>query len=78
MNGLLRKIAVFHFNAGLLYARMALLCVSFREDNAAVATIGLEVFKRGYMTLLRVTYGPVERLHMALLREAAKIFDPAL
>ena len=39
---------------------------------------GLEVFKRGYMTLLRVTYGPVERLHMALLREAAKIFDPAL
>ena len=30
---------MYFINVGLLYARMALLCVSFREDNAALATM---------------------------------------
>ena len=30
---------LYFINVGLLYARMALLCVSFREDNAALATM---------------------------------------
>ena len=60
--GDLRKIAVFHFNVGLLYARMALLCVSFREDNAAVATMAWR-FSR--------------EVTMAQSRQA-RIFDPDL
>ena len=47
-------ILLYFINVGLVYARMALLCVSFREDNAeAVATMALEVFKRGYVSLAR-------------------------
>ena len=42
------------FNVGLLYARMALLCVSFREDNAAaVATMAWRFSREVTMSLLR-------------------------
>ena len=34
---------LYFINVGLLYARMALLCVSFREDNAALATMAWRV-----------------------------------